>query len=187
MRLKAGNNRALIHHQIFEMVDQNSKVVEFGCAKGDLLLNLCSKIEFGIGIDNSKTLIDKAIVRRNIKGVSNISFSCEELNKNYTINGTYDIAIASLFFHVIPVIDSINLVNKLKASSSLLLIAAICKPANMIQSSMLWLDQKMTQHYSNFKTYKDFGYMDGLLEKVQVSDIKIFKTCIPFVRIYKIR
>lgn len=186
MRLKADNNLSPIHHQISELVEPHSKIIELGSGKGDLLLKLSSKIDFGVGIDNSKLLIDQALMKCKSKSISNISFRCEDLNKEYVINKTFDIAIASLFFHVIPLVDSINLMRKIKASSDTILIAAFCKPETIQQRSILWLDQKMTNHYQNFKVYKDFGYMDGILAKAQVSDAKIYDTSVPFVKIYKI-
>jgi len=186
IRLKAENNKALINHQISELVDQNSRVIEFGCGKGDLLLKLSSKIDFGIGIDHSKNQIDQAILRCKHKGVSNIHFYCEDLTNHYTIDDTYDLAIASLFFHVIPRQDSIKLIHKIVALSRTTIIAAICKPTNLLQRSMLWLDQKMSPHYNNFTYYQDFGYLAGKLENLPHSDVKFYNTSIPFVKIYMI-
>jgi len=120
------------------------------------------------------------------KGVTNIRFHCEDLTNNYPINGAYDIAIASLFFHVLQPQDSIDLIQKMAASSGRILIAAICKPANLLQSSILWMDQKKAPHYRNFIAYKNFGYMVGHLGQLHSSNVKIYDTKIPFVKIYKI-
>src|SRR5690606_34440384 len=138
MRLTSENNLNPIHHQILELVEPHSKVMELGCGKGDLLLKLSSKIDTGVEIDNSKILIDQALKKCKSKGLSNISFRCEKL-KDYAIKRIYDTTIASLFFHVITVADSVNLIHKIRASSNTILIASFCKPETIKQCSMLWL------------------------------------------------
>lgn len=187
IKLRAEDNLAAIRSQIKEMTAPHSRVIELGCGKGDLLLELSSTIDFGLGIDQSKQAIQKAVLQREQRKVSNIDFLCKKLDQSNSPDHTFDTAIASLFFHVIPITDSLDLINKMRETVDTLLIVAFCKAETLQQKSILWIDQRMTSHYRHFNAYKDFGYMEGILAQAQISHFKTYDTSIPFVRIYQIR
>lgn len=184
MHLKAEDNLVSVWEQLNDLVGPDSKVIELGCGNGRLLRRLSGKISYGLGIDKSKKLIDYARKQKESAGSTNIEFICRELGELYEDDQRYDIAIASLFFHVIPVPDAVYLVNKLEELSHSTIICALTHPETFKQKIALWLDQRFSDHYDNFIAYKKAGYMKGILERCVYSDFRTYDTAIPFVKIY---
>ena len=183
MKLKAENNLAPIRNQMMNLIEPNSTVIEFGCGNGDLLFKLSSRIKYGLGIDKSKPFIDAAIQQKRAMNLTNIDFRCEKLDSSYQHSGRYDYAIASLFFHVIPWSDSIYLMKKMQEISDKIVVCGFSRPETIQQKFLLWLDQKATSHYQNFKAYKKRGYLEGILSEIRGMEIATFDTPVPFVKI----
>jgi SAM-dependent methyltransferase len=186
VKLKAKDNLAPIKNQIMDLIEPNSSVIEFGCGNGDLLFKLSSSIKYGLGIDKSNSLIDAAIQQKRAMNLTNIDFRCEKLDSSYQHSERYDYAIASLFFHVIPRTDSIYMMKKMQEISDKIVVCGFSRPETLQQKTLLWLDQKATSHYQNFKAYKKRGYLEGLLSEFGSKEITTFDTHIPFVKIYVI-
>lgn len=185
IKLMAKDNLAPVRNQMMDLIVPNSKVIEFGCGDGVLLFKLSQKIKSGLGIDKSKTLIDQALKHGKSKNISNVDFVCEALGKNFNHSETYDFSIASLFFHVITVSDAVYLLNKMRELSDTVLICGFSRPDRLQQKSLLWLDQRFSGHYGNFKAYQKYGYMEGILEKIQFASVVTYDTSVPFIKIYK--
>src|SRR5690606_4389441 len=183
MKLNAADNLAPIRNQMSDLIAPSSTVIEFGCGNGDLLFKLSPKIKFGLGIDKSKALIDHAKNQKKRKNISNIDFSCEELGVDYKHSDTYDFSMASLFFHVIPTSEAVYLINKMREISNQMLICGFSCPDTLQQKLILWLDQRIYGHYRNFAAYQKHGYLEGIIEKTQCSNIITFDTHIPFIKI----
>lgn len=186
LKLKAEDNLAPIRNQLRGLVRPNSSVVEFGCGNGNLLFTLSPKIQSGLGIDKSKKLIDEAIKQKKKKRFPNIDFLCKRLGTQNVFSQSYDFSIASLFFHIIPIRESVYLINKMTAISDNVLICGFSSPDTLQQRVLLWADQRFTNHYRNFRTYQKNGYLEGVLKEAKCADYLRLDTHIPFVKIYKI-
>lgn len=186
MKINAEENTSQLHDQMTELVPPNSEVIEFGCGKGDLLIKLSSKIKFGKGIDKSEKHIQAARRRKKTKHINNIEFVCYTLGKDFRESRGYDFSVASLFFHVINNESAVYLLKKLGAISHTQLICGFSKPASLTDKGLLWLDQRFTNHYKNLRKYQKMGYMEGILEKLNISNLVIYNTPIPFIKLYKI-
>jgi SAM-dependent methyltransferase len=184
VKLKAKDNLAPIKNQMVNLVEPNSSVIEFGCGNGDLLFKLSSRIKYGLGIDKSKPLIDAALQQKRMMNLSNIDFCCEELSSNYKQSGKYDYSVASLFFHVIPWSESVYLIKKMQEISDKIVICGFSRPDTLQQKTLLWLDQKATSHYQNFKAYQKNGYLEGILSEIRGKEMVTFDTSVPFVKIH---
>ena len=114
MKLKASDNMAPIRQQLLGFIEPDDSVVEFGCGSGDLLFGLAGRIKAGLGIDNSAISINKALREKEKRGLQHIDFACASLGYNYLPAGVYDVAIASLFFHVIPRQEAIYILKKMR-------------------------------------------------------------------------
>lgn len=167
-------------------IPTNSKVIEFGCGKGDLLCKLSPNIISGLGIDKSISQINYAKSKQHQYNLSNIQFVCKELGRSYTTLETYQVSIASLFFHVIPRVDAIYLLNTMKTVSKTIIICGFSRPQSWQGKTLLWLDQMLTSHYNNFKAYKKAGFMEGLFAATKTTPAERYDTTIPFIKIYKI-
>ena len=186
-RLKAEDNLAPVRNQIADLVASNSKVIEFGCGKGDLLIQLSTKIKTGLGIDKSRTAIENAIRKRDIGNIKNVEFVCTNLYRGYTPPDTYDYSVACLFFHVILPSKATYLLKKMGEFSDTLLICGFSHPITTKHKFLLWLDQRFSKHYGNFKEYQQQGNMIGLLERARCRKVRTFDTHIAFLKIYKVK
>jgi SAM-dependent methyltransferase len=180
VNIKAKDNLARVWNQMADLITTNSKVIEIGCGSGNLLLALSPKIRSGLGIDISKTRIRQA--KR--KQISNVAFQCKPAGEHFRLPEKYDFSIASLFFHVIPRSEALQLLEKMREVSDTLLICAFTPPGKLRHKFVLWLDQRFSGHYTNFMSYKNKGYMEGILAEMQFSDIISYDTDIPYIKIY---
>src|SRR5690606_33107347 len=128
IKLDAAGNLAPIRRQMVDLIKPHSRVVEFGCGNGDLLFKLSNKINYGLGIDKSKKLIEYAKNQKKRNNWSNIDFVCEELGVDYKHSDSYDFSTASLFFHVIPSFEAVYLMNKMREISNQMLICGFSCP-----------------------------------------------------------
>ncbi|SFE55951.1 methyltransferase domain-containing protein [Sunxiuqinia elliptica] len=90
-----------IRHQIIELIEPNTSVVEFGCGNGDLLFKLSTKIRSGIGLDKSTQLISYARKRKEEEQVSKLDFRIINLVTEPFTDLKKDYSIASLLFHIL--------------------------------------------------------------------------------------
>ena len=172
--------------QIVELVALNSTIVELGCGNGDLLFKLSHKIKHGVGIDKSEQLIAYAIDRTKEEQVYNLEFrSVDLLNEPYSEHKV-DYSIASLLLHILPWNRAIESIEKLIDSSNITIICGFSEPENVKQRVLLWLDQRFTSHYSNFRYFKKNGFTDGLLKSIQNIKYERIDTFDPVIKIYKI-
>ncbi len=175
-----------IRAQICDMIQAQSEVIEFGCGNGDLLFKLAPHIKSGLGVDINTDLIDYANSKKSRGGVSNISFEVKDITDDLQQPRHYDYAIASLLFHVIPWSEAVELLGRMKAVANTIVICGFCKPTSKKDALLLWLDQRFSGHYANFKAFSRNGYMSALLDEVKPDSVKVIDTFDPVIKLYKI-
>lgn len=175
-----------IRLQIVELVEPNATVLELGCGNGDLLFKLSDKIETGIGIDKSEQLITYASDRQNKEAISNLEFQSADILEDSFSHPETDYSISSLLFHVVPLDKAIELLRKQIATSKTTIICGFTEPKSTKHRILLWLDQRFTSHYSNFRNYKKNGYTKGLLNSIENIEYQTIDTFDPVIKIYKI-
>ncbi|TWO33906.1 methyltransferase domain-containing protein [Seonamhaeicola sediminis] len=177
-----------LRSQIVDLVKPNTTVVDFGCGSGDLLFKLSNKITCGIGIDKSENLISYASKRAHIAKFQNLEFRISDIVKEPLIGLEKNYSIASLLFHVLDWEASTELLKKIISISETTIICGFCKPNSFKQNLLLWLDQRFTAHYSNYKNYSRKGFTEGLLnsiENIKYDTINTFDSCIKIYVISK--
>ncbi|SFT41903.1 Methyltransferase domain-containing protein [Lishizhenia tianjinensis] len=172
-----------IRKQIVDLIGSNSSVVELGCGNGDLLFHLSSKINQGIGYDNNPQLITYAKEKSKTLNLKHISFECSDLSQS-TEAPCSDYSIASLFYHVMPKETAINLLKLQLKHAKTVIICGFSAPSSSKQSFLLWLDQRFSGHFKNFKEYQNFGYMEGLLNSIENLEYRCIDTFDPVIKIY---
>ena len=175
-----------IREQIIELIEPNTSVIEFGCGNGDLLFKLSSKIRTGIGLDKSESLITYASNCKEKKDAKNLEFRIIDLAKESFSETKMDYSIVSLLFHILTWEDAAQLLNRIIAKSKTTIICGFSEPKNTRQSLLLWLDQRFTSHYSNYRTFKKKGFTEGLLNTIDNVEFTRFDTFDPVIKIYKI-
>jgi ubiquinone/menaquinone biosynthesis C-methylase UbiE len=175
-----------IRRQIIEIVQPNSSVLDFGCGNGDLLLMLSEKIKKGTGFDNSKPLISYANKRKTLERTKNIDFKIIDVCKDPFPNDMVNYSIASLFLHIISKNDAYFLLKQMINISEVTIVCGFCKPENWRQNFLLYMDQRFSGHYSNYKIYRANNYMEGLLKSLNSIRYESYETFDPVIKIYKI-
>lgn len=158
-----------LRHQIKNIINHNSSVVDFGCGDGDLLFTISKKISYGIGIDKSKKRITRANYISKKKNIQNIQFKTLDLTTDKILLNQYDYAVASLFLHVLPRKSSIQLIEKMSSIANQLIICAFTNPKKKIQRFLLEFDQLFTNHHGNYLNYKNKGGIESLIQETQID------------------
>lgn len=167
------------------LIDPNTEVIDFGCGTGDFLLKLSHKIKYGLGIDKSKNLIAFANKKKQNKNLKNIDYIAQKATLNFNRNFNY--STASLFFHVLPIQESISILNYMGEISNHILICGFCEPKTLKQKLLLWFDQRFTGHYKHYKSYQQNGYLSGIIGQTKFDLVNEIETFDPSIKIYKIK
>jgi len=175
-----------IREQICDLVAPESEVLEIGCGNGDLLFRLSPKVKYALGMDIDESLIDYANERKHLEGSENLDFQVADAVQEDLGQSTYDYAIVSLVLHVIKPEEAKLLVHKLIGIADQMIICGFCAPTNRWQRLLLWMDQRFSGHYANFKAYQTHGYMQGVLLELQSVQIEEFDTFDPVIKLYRL-
>lgn len=174
-----------VRMQIVELIESSADVVEYGCGNGDLLFKLSDKVNSGVGIDNSKSLISYANSRKEKEGKTNLGFSCLDLRDDITFQPV-DYSIASLFFHIIPWGKSVQLLRGMVHKSKTTIVCGFSEPQSRKEKYLLWVDQRFSGHYTHFKNFTNRNFTEGLLSELHHIEYTRFDTFDPVIKIYKI-
>ncbi|QDH80707.1 class I SAM-dependent methyltransferase [Echinicola soli] len=183
MKLRSADNLAPIWDLLYDMIPDNANVLDIGCGNGKLLLKIAQKLQMGLGIDESPRLIRSA--NEQARKFTHLSFQCKQIQEDFTVPTGIDCIIGSMFFHVISPDLSLSLLNKVKISADKLFVVALAKPTTSTDKWILWLDQRFSGHYHNFRSYQHLGYMDRILTLAQLP-FSVSPTPIPFIKIYTV-
>ncbi len=175
-----------IRNQIKDLIKPKSSVIEYGCGNGDLLFTLSDKIKSGIGLDISQSLINYAINYQTTHNLSNIEFRKIDVNSDNTPETQTDYSVASLLFHVLPWENAQELLKHMTKFSQTSIICGFSEPQTALQGFQLWIDQRFTRHYRNFKVYKENGFTEGLISSMENINCEKFDTFDPVIKVYKI-
>lgn len=177
---------APIRQQIVNLIKPNTKVIDYGCGNGDLLLQLSTKIKTGIGFDHSSKLISFAREKAISKECANLKFETKDLTKIDFSRMHSDYGVISLLLHIISSQEAKDLLINSINSSETTLICGFSQPKNSKQRFLLWLDQRFNSHFSNYKVYAKNGFTEGLLQSIENLNYSTFDTFDPVIKIYKI-
>ncbi|MEP2024409.1 MAG: class I SAM-dependent methyltransferase [Reichenbachiella sp.] len=176
-----------IREQICNLVSLDAEVLEVGCGNGDLLFKLSSKIKNGLGTDIDKVLISYANERKEKEGAQNLNFKVADAVNEDMSAKTYDYAIVSLVFHVLKPEEAHVLLHRLMSCADQIIICAFCEPTSRWQRLLLWLDQRFSGHFVNFKSYAENGYMQGMLIDQKHRAIEVYDTFDPVIKVYSMK
>ncbi len=93
----AGNTYKAIKNQVNLHSDMN--VLDIGTGTGLLLMHFITKVNHITGIDNSQGMLDMLNKKAEKAGVSNISTSLFDADKDILTKDSFDLAISNMTFH----------------------------------------------------------------------------------------
>ncbi|WP_425392003.1 class I SAM-dependent methyltransferase [Ekhidna sp.] len=175
-----------IREQLLQMLKPEDRIIDLGCGSGDFLIKAHSKIEFGLGVDGSRQLIKYAQKQTKDLNIHNLTFEHRMIDLHFKPNEHFTLATACLFFHVLPQELAIQILKSSTNYSERLIICAFAPSENKKQRLLMWLDQRFTSHYNHYREYCQNGYMEGLIEKCQLSIDEITDTFDPTLKIYSL-
>ena len=185
LHFKASDNLKALNAQIVDLVPHDVSVIEVGCGAGELLNQLAPKIGQGVGLDTSKRAITKAVQLRGLADNGCLDFQCRDLAV-YRPTDFFDVSIASLFFHTVPISVAKEVFHMMQTKSNKIVICGFSDATTWKQRLQLWVDQRLTPHYGHFKAYQHHGGMNGLIQSQGLGDVIVHDTHIPFVSLYEI-
>ena len=175
-----------IREQMRQMLKPKDRVIDLGCGSGDFLIKVHSKIGFGLGIDGSKLLINYAQDQARNLIIENLTFEHRMIDHHFKPNKQFTVATACLFFHVIPGDNALQILRSVTSYADRIIVCAFAPPENKKQRLLMWLDQRFTSHYQYYREYCLNGYMEGLIEKCQLSIDEITDTFDSTLKIYSL-
>ncbi len=153
-----------IRKEIFRLIPKNSSVIDVGCGTGSLLFLLSKKINYGLGIDISKSNIkftQKKILKTNL---SNLKFELADARfLGKIITKKYDIAILSMTLHSLDSGSQIEILEKLSKITNELIIIEYIIDCPLLRKFLMHLEEIFSGHYKNFRDYIKKGNLNLLM------------------------
>ena len=157
-----------IRKQIYELIPENSSVLDIGCGTVTQLFLLSDKIKYGLGIDISKRKITEAKKQQK----QNLEFRVFDANKINSLNLNFDYAICSMFLHSLNKQNRDELLKSIPVKN--LIILDYVKFPSRIRNYLMHFEELFSGHYLNFRDYlkEENNFGEGI--KTFDSGIKIW-------------
>ena len=159
-----------IRQQIYNLISENSSIIDIGCGHGTQLIMLSPKIKYGLGIDKLTTKINYA----NSKKLSNLEFQVLDINNLNQLNQTFNYAILSMVFHSLNKKTQNYLMKNIPADN--IIIIDYIKSPSKIRNFLAHFEELFSRHYKNFRNYMKEKNKFGEEIKTFDSGIKIWKS-----------
>ena len=173
-------NLFLIRKQIYELVDENSRVVDLGCGNGKLLRILSSKISYGLGIDKNKKEIRFAKQLTENKKIKNLEFKVADASEN--LDEKFDYSILMFVLHSLDYNSQEKILDNAKRNSGKIIIIDYDIPIK--NKLLVYLDELIAGHYGKFKDYLKRGGIEELIKK---DSFKKFNTSKKYIKIWEVK
>ncbi len=168
-----------IRKQIYNLIDENSRIVDFGCGDGELLRILSSKISYGLGVDYNKKIIQ--IAKRNCEGIKNLEFKIADASEN--LEEKFDYSILMFVLHSLDYDSQRRVLENAMEISNRLIIVNYETPLLLKNKILVYTDEILAGHYRNFRDYLRRGGIENLIEK---NSFEKFNTNKSYLKIWEI-
>ena len=157
------------------MIPSDNTIIDIACGTGAFVFILASKSKHVIGIDHSESMINLAIKVTEKKALDNVYFILDEERRLTAFrNNEFDIATLSMALHQFSQEIGFNVLSEsIRISKEILIIDYSYPLTPNIYKYIVYLVERMAgkEHYSNFKSYMDFGGTDNYLKKIGLKMI----------------
>ncbi len=167
-----------IRKQIYDLIDENSEVVDIGCGDGELLRILSPKIKYGLGIDKNKREINFTRQLTEKAGIVNLEFKITDAKKD--LKEKFDYSILMFVLHSLDYDSQIRVLSNARKNSGEIIIVDI---KSSRKNLLIHLEEILTGHYKQFKTYLESGGIEGLIDS---KSLERFDTCKDYIGIWKV-
>jgi len=168
-------NQDKLFGEIKNLISVGSNVLDVGCGTGRMEFTLADKCKFVLGIDLSKTNIERADYNLSMTPDARISFrhgDISEISSNKSMQ--FDFAILTYVIHEVDESERTELLKEIMLVADKLIIGDYIFPA--IQGFGGWMSKTIEfiagkEHYSNYKSYMKNGGTHSLAEKAGLKII----------------
>jgi len=172
--------RNKIRKQVYDLIPENSKIIDIGCGKGELLKKLSSKINYGLGVDVNKKKIKSANKKVKKRSLNNLEFrvmDSKELGKE-----NFDIAIVIFTIHEMGYETQIKTLKNMSKIAKEIILVDYVWPKSIKNKFLIYIDEYLIGDYKKFKSYRK----DGMLKLIDESGLKLDRELNGINDLYKI-
>lgn len=83
------------------LLNESDVVLDFGCATGEIGLEIANSVKHVHGIDTSKVMIDRAKRKAKERKINNVKFECLDFSAQSIEKGSYDKVLAFNILHLV--------------------------------------------------------------------------------------
>ena len=100
--------KTLFQEKVYSVLDKNTIFLDYGCSRGDRLLDFFQVINKGIGIDISDARIERAKIKAREKNANNLEFFVMDAMNTTFENEKFDVIRGSAILHHLDLALSLN-------------------------------------------------------------------------------
>lgn len=172
-------NQDKLFNNIYELVENNSTVLDVGCGTGRLSFRLADKCKKIVGVDLSQKNISVASSNLKLNPNNSISFIHGDISSAINSNSDkYNYAVITYVLHEMSVKERIYTLNNLKSIVDYIIIGDYLTPTpNNIWGGINIFAEYIAgkDHYYNFKSYVKNGGIKYLLDQANLKIKKEIK------------
>jgi hypothetical protein len=173
--------------QLTELIPRDSYLLELGRGTGDLLFLTSGKIRYGMGLEDSGTLVRFARRRMKSEGIRNVAIRKARFPRSIQSVAPVDCGVASIFFSGLP---------PGKAESTLRIFGATCAEvliADFVSGrggrpslTQVLSGRDMPVNREYFRSFARSGYVEGMIDRTGLEIVDAYDTFSEAIRIYRI-
>ena len=166
-----------IRRRIAKIVPAGSRVIDIGCGTGDQLLYIADKIDQGVCIELSETMVKTGRQQASRRGVDNCDFQlADATDLGHLEDQSFDFAMSSMVIHEMSMEKRLPVLKEMKRLGRQIILVDWINPqpslwkawgTHVIEFMAGWT------HYSGFRSFMREGGMPAL---IKASDLEILDT-----------
>lgn len=171
--------------QLTEMIPRDANILEVGSGNGELLYLSSRKVRYGMGLEQSGSLVRLARKRLKSEGIRNIAVRKARFPRSILSVAPVDCGIAATFF---------SKMNLDEADSTLTAMANICSQVLIADYSDYMgrpgltgvLSGKDSRQSANFKSFAEAGFVEGLIERTGLEVVDEVDSLVKPIKLYRV-
>lgn len=165
-----------IRKRVARLVPEGSKVLDVGCGTGDQLLLLASKIQHGVGVELSESMINTCRHQVDQQKITNCEFIlADATNLSEFQDHSFDYAMSSMVIHEMPAEKRMPVLQEIKRVGKLVILVDWIYPQpSFWKKTATHIVERLAgrEHYSGFQSFMEGEGMPALLEAVGLEVIE---------------
>jgi len=180
------NELFTIRVQVADLLRRDANVLEVGSGAGDLLFMASEKIRYGLGLEESATLVRIARKRFSARGIRNVANRRGRFPRSIRSVAPVDYGVAINFFSALEREVAISTLVALSEICSEILIADFVEDPGKSGSPQPFQGKDAKNRKVHFRSYVSDGFLDGLIERAELEVLEKMDTRNECLKIYRL-